>query len=472
MHEIIFREYDIRGKVGSELILSEVYQLGCAIAYYFMAMRPNCKCIVLCRDGRIDSTYISQELSRAFSDAGIDVVNIGVGPTPMMYFYLHTMQVDAGLMVTASHNDKEYNGIKICLGTASLRGTEIQEIKTIFMQKKQINALAKGSVVFADLFVHHYVTWLAEHFKHLKGNSTPVIFDLAGGAVCKVFPELLRLLQWQNVTLLNAELDPYFTAHAPDPSVAANVTQMKQLLLDRQSTENSCKYAIGFDGDGDRMAAMTSEGTLISGDKIIAAFAQSILQKQQGAMVVFDAKCSNHLSKLIAQFGGRSYMTLSGHSNIKYAMKNEKAVFGGELSCHFFFNDRYFGFDDGIYAALRLQELLMAGNTMEKIDTLFPETFATPEIRIFCAQVDKKHALNKAYTFFNVFPDVEISTIDGVRVETLYGWGLVRAANTQEALSLRFESDTREGLEHIVQDFQQALGSYVTISKLTGAADE
>lgn len=465
MHESIFREYDIRGKVGTEFILDEVYQLGCAIAYYFVSMKPNLKNIIICRDGRKDSEYICAELARAFCNAGVDVTFIGVGPTPMMNFSLYTLPVDAGLMVTASHNGKEYNGIKLCLGTTSLWGEEIQRIKQLYQRKITLQSITPGKYLSRSM-VHHYATWLADHFKNLKGYDAKMIFDLSGGATCTVMPMLLELLEWNNVTLLNAELDPYFVAHEPDPCTSANMEQMKELLRNRFA------YGIAFDGDGDRMAAMTCEGKLISGDKMIAAFAQSILREHYGAAIVFDAKCSNYLQEYIVLQGGKSIMTRSGHSIIKYMMKKERALFAGELSCHFFFNDRYFGFDDGIYAALRLHELIISGNNLEKIDTIFPQTFTTSEIRIFCAQLDKEQAITLAQTYFSKLPNVEISMIDGVRVVTPYGWGVVRAANTQEALSLRFESDTKQGFNQLTHDFQEALGSYVTVEQLTGALHE
>lgn len=462
MLDSVFREYDIRGKVNTELILEEVYTLGCAIAYYFLYQNSSVKTIAICIDGRVHSEFIKNELSRAFQGSGINVLFIGLGPTPALYFSLHTLPVDAGLMITASHNGKEYNGIKMCLGKDCLWGSQIMTIKDLYNQKKAHHALKKGWYKEYDI-IEKYTHWLAKQFKHLKDISLPLAIDLGSGATCAVVPELARLLGWKNVTFLFDKIDPDFKGHQPDPTQEKNMHALKKEL-----SKNSYEFGIGFDGDGDRMAPMSNNGSIIPGDVLIGFFSRSILKNNPQRSVVYDIKCCTLLKDFLNEHQGVSIVSPSGHSLIKYRMKLYDSIFGGELSCHFFFNDRYFGYDDGIYAALRFIELNVQGETIDQCEQLFPKIYTTKELRIECARVDKPLIIQAAHSFFTKLDGAKISTIDGVHVTTSYGSGLIRSSNTQEAVTMRFESLTQEGLEKIKRDFHTALKGHIDTMLIEG----
>lgn len=448
-----FRQYDIRGIVGREFDITQSYQLGCAISYYFLQKNPRFKTVALCRDIRRDSDFIAKEVVRAFIDAGIDVVDFGVGPTPLMYFGVHTTAVDGGLMVTASHNGKEYNGIKICLGKTSLWGEQIQHIKELYQQKSQYRAVSKGCHYQKPL-AHDYLSWLVAHFSHLKGSAQKIIFDLSSGAACAIFPELIERMSWSNVKLINNRPDPFFTAHPPDPCVPAHMTELASLIK-----SGEFEYGIGFDGDADRMAVMSSDGTLYGGDILLLYFAQELVNLPN-TRVIFDIKSSEYVLKVARELGVDHVLSPTGHSLVKQSMLRHKALLGGELSCHFFFADRYFGYDDGIYAALRFMQLHNTGLTLSKVATLIPKTYDSGEMRIACVREDKIHALEKAHHYFTQNKRYSVQTIDGVRITMPHGWAVVRAAHTQDVLSFRFESETQEGLARIIDDFTHALPQY------------
>lgn len=461
MLDSIFRLYDIRGKVSSELLLDEVYNLGRAIATFFLQRNRDVKTVVLGADGRIHSPIIKKEISRALQDAGLDVISIGVCPTPVMYFSVHTLPVQAGLMITASHNTKEYNGIKICLGTASVWGEQIQEIKRIYKEKHVIKRNGQGSQREYDV-ITDYITWLVHHFQDLISYDISVIFDCAHGAAGTVMPRLIEAMKWPNAQLLFERVDGEFPAHEADPTAEKNMQDLKKKVI-----SSGADLGIGFDGDCDRMAPVTATGKLVLGDLLLALFAQAFLKKNPGARIVFDIKCSSGLIKMIQASGGIPCMSATGHSIIKNRMKQEGSLLGGELSCHFFFADEYFGYDDGIYAALRLLRLLKKSSV--SLDTLIsqiPHSFSTPEIRIECPNTNTQMIIEKVKQAFMGQPGVELTTLDGVRVSKPYGWGLVRASHTQPAISLRFESDSQEGLRHIQDDFLNILQDYVDQKEL------
>ncbi len=454
--ESVFREYDIRGKIGTELPLEEVYALGTAIAYYYLIKTGSTCTISIARDGRVHSEYIQQELIRALRDSGINVVDLGLCSTPIVYFSLHVLSVDGGLMVTASHNSKDYNGIKLCLAKDALWGSQIKEIRELFKQKKSYKALQLGTYKCISL-IERYTLWLAEQFKGLQGASLPLVIDCAYGATGPLMSELKRLLKWDTVELMYETIDGTFPAHDPDPVVEKNMVSLKERMLVVQA-----QFGIGFDGDGDRMSAVLPSGELILGDKLGALFAKDILQKYTKGSMIFDVKCSGLVSEVIAQYGGTLFKSPSGHSIIKYHMKKHNAVFAGEYSCHFFFKDKYFGYDDGIYAALRLCELVYSkGKNLDELIAQLPVYVSSPEIRIACATEIREKLLEGAYTFFASKPEAAISTVDGVQATLPYGWGLLRSSNTQPEVCLRFESQTSEGLERIKSDFYHVLKNHM-----------
>ncbi len=461
MHKSIFREYDIRGKVDSELMIDEVYDLTRAIAYYFVKHDKDVKTVAVGMDGRTHSPAIRDQVCKALIDSGLNVVFIGVCPSPVLYFALRTLPVQAGLMITASHNTKEYNGLKICLRTRSVWGKQIQEIYGYFKEGRQVAALEQGEMS-EHLVIPEYIAWMVKHFPHLKGMSLSVIVDCANGAAGTVLPQLVKAMQWDNVQLLYPEVDGSYPNHEADPTVEENMQDLKKLLA-----TTDAQVGVGLDGDCDRMAAMTKNGFLVPGDQLLAVFAQSIIKKYPDLVVVCDIKSSSGLIQLVQALGGQVVVSPSGHSWIKETMKKHDALLAGELSCHFFFGDRYFGYDDGIYAMMRLFELLVeSGKSLQELLTIFPKKVSSPEYRIPCPE-DKKHEIVQAIKDeFSKRADIQLLTIDGVRATMDYGWGIVRPSNTQPVLSMRFESDSDQGLQHVKQNFFAVLKKYFDLAKL------
>lgn len=455
MLDTIFREYDIRGKVGEELNIDQAYELTCAIVVYIKTKKPTASTVVVGMDGRVHSPQLKQEICRGIADSGLNVIFIGTCPSPVMYFSMHTLLVDAGLMITASHNPKEYNGIKLCLGTEVIWGNELKEICALFKKRAFFSSVRKGTYSEQHM-VQPYVAWLAHHFEHLKGTAMPVIVDCGNGAAGTVMPQLIEALQLSGTQLLYQEVDGTYPNHDPDPVNEKNMAVVKGILA---STD--IVLGIGLDGDCDRMVAMTKSGYLVPGDKLLGVFSTAVVQKFPGCGVVFDIKSSDALIELLEKLGCVPHMSPSGHSIIKTKMKEHGAVLGGELSCHFFFHDRYFGYDDGIYATLRLIELVLSsGKTLEELLKNFPPKISSPEIRIHCADNKKVAIVNAVKEEFLKCSNAHVITIDGARVHMHYGWGIVRVSNTQPELCLRFESDTHQGLRHIKEDFIKTLQPY------------
>ncbi len=452
VNDTIFREYDIRGKVGEDLIIDQVYDLARAIAFYFKQQNPNIKTIAVGMDGRTHSPAIKEEICRALTDSSIDVIFLGVCPSPALYFALYTQPVDGGLMITASHNTKEFNGIKICLGTESVWGKEIQTIKQLYKEKKHIDAPQIGSVRDFPI-IPQYLDYLCEQFPSLQNLDFNVVIDCGNGAAGTVLPQLVERMKWKNITLLYPEVDGTYPNHEADPTVEKNMLEVKRLL---QTTNAS--FGVGLDGDCDRMAVMDKAGNLIPGDKLLAVFAQYMLQNHPGAGVVFDIKSSLGLTELLEQWGAQPIMSPSGHSIIKDMMHKHNALLGGELSCHFFFKDRSFGYDDGIYAMLRFFKIVhQSGKSPQELIAIFPHKYSSPEFRLACPEDKKNLIVERLKEYFFSKKDGSIVTIDGIRVSFPFGWGIVRASNTQAALSMRFESDSKKGLREVMNRFETAL---------------
>lgn len=452
MNDTIFRKYDIRGKVGQDLIIDQVYDLARAIAYYFKERNPNVKTIAVGMDGRTHSYAIKEEICRALTESGINVLFLGVCPSPALYFALYTQPIDGGLMITASHNTKEYNGIKVCLGTESVWGKEIQTIKQLYKEKQHIDTQTIGTVQDEPI-IPSYLDYLCEQFTNLKNIDLKIIIDCGNGAAGTVLPQLIERMNWKNITLLYPEVDGTYPNHEADPTVAKNMQEVKRLL---QTTDAA--FGIGLDGDCDRMAVMKKDGTLIPGDQLLAVFAQYLLKEHPKAGVVFDIKSSLGLTELLEQWGAQPIMSPSGHSIIKDMMHKHKALLGGELSCHFFFKDRSFGYDDGIYAMLRFFEIVQqTEKSPQELIAIFPHKYSSPEFRLACPEEKKDLIVEKLKEYFFSKKDGSIITIDGIRVSFPFGWGIVRASNTQAALSMRFESDSKEGLHQVINRFETAL---------------
>lgn len=462
MNDVIFREYDIRGVVGVDLILEEMYSLGRAIAAYFIEKQPETSHVALGMDGRVHSQAIKDALVAALQDSGITVVFIGVCPSPVLYFALHTLPVQAGIMITASHNPGHYNGLKICLGTQSLWGGQVKDIARYYKQKKSVISLVKGGYKNHEL-VPTYVDFLASHFHALQDMDLSVVIDCGNGTAGAVLPLLCERMGWNKVQLLYPEIDGTYPNHEADPVVEANMLDVKAALLNT----HHLSLGIGLDGDCDRMAAMTKSGYLVPGDKLLAVFTQSLITSYEQLSVVCDVKSSASVIAVLKRWGVDVHMSPAGHAIVKEYMSKYNALMGGELSCHFIFNDRYFPYDDGIYAMMRLFEIVYhSTKTLDDLLELFPLTYSSPEFRIECDRKDRQAVLDCVKEYFANKKNVEYSYIDGIRVSLDYGWAIVRPSNTQEVMSIRFESDSLEGMLCLQHDCVQALHSVIDISQI------
>lgn len=452
MQDVIFREYDIRGKVGSELIVEQTYDLARAIATYLKQQNSKLKKVAIGMDGRTHSMAIRDQMAKGVIDSGLDVVFVGTCPTPVVYFTMYNLPVDAGIMITASHNPKEYNGMKITLGKEVVWGKRLQEIKNIYKSGSFMNVINKGTYS-EHLMLDTYIAWLVNQFAHLKDMDLSAVIDCGNGAAGTVMPQILKAMNWKNVSLLYEEVDGTYPNHEADPTVEKNMLDVKRLL---QTTD--VQVGLGLDGDCDRMDPMTKSGFLVPGDQLLAVFSQKIVKEHPGAPVVFDIKSSSALIEVLEKIGAQPHISPSGHSIIKDQMKLHDALVGGELSCHFFFHDRYFGYDDGIYAAFRLFEILVESKkSLDSLLSIVPKKFSSPEYRVKCDEAKKHGIVESVKAAFEKRTDVKALTIDGIRATMPYGWGLVRVSNTQPALTIRFESDSPEGLVHVKKDFYDVL---------------
>jgi phosphomannomutase / phosphoglucomutase len=453
MNDVIFREYDIRGVVGQELHIESVYALACAIAVYLVDKNPMMRCVVVGMDVRTHSPVIRDELVRGLLASGLDVVDIGMCSSPMVYYALRHCVVDAGIMVTASHNPKEYNGFKICLGTEMIHGHALQDIKHVYQQKKERTASAVHGTLSSHDIQSPYLMSLCSEFQHLVGMSLPVIFDCAHGSAAVIIPELVELMQWQNAQVLYAQPDGNFPHHPADPIIEENMRDLAAAVVHHHAV-----VGIGFDGDADRMGAVTQDGVLVSGDKLLALFAQHMLRSTKNFTVVYDINASQGLAQLLTTWGIASAMSPCGHAHIKDHMRRHNALLGGEISCHFFFEDRGAHADDGVYAALRLLEILHASPAaLSDLVREFPTKVSSPRYRLACAEQDKQRLVDTVYAYCKQHPALNLLTMDGVRVSTAHGWGLVRASNTQAVLCFSFEADTQEALRHVQRVVADAL---------------
>lgn len=462
MDSHIFREYDIRGIIDQELPIAECYALGKALVTFLVNKNPETRAVIIGRDGRLHSKQIFDQISKAVTDMGFDVIDLGTVPTPVAYFAVKKFNNPSMIMITASHNPKEYNGIKIW----GAHGEQIQEIRKIY---EKINPLPETSIrsgkSAAYDIVSDYLDYIDSSFAHLKNSDIRALIDCGNGASGTIIPKIIQRMGWINVKLLFDEVDGNFPNHEADPTVVGNM----QVAINEIKNNKDLDFGIGFDGDADRMCPITKSGTLVGGDRLLAIFAKPVLKAHKNATIVFDIKSSSCLIESLEKWGANPVISASGHSIIKDAIKKYDAKLAGELSCHFFFNDRYFGYDDGIYAMMRLIEIL--ATEKKPLDALLneiPSKESTAEIKIKCAtEADKKIIVDQVKNLFAARTDVQAITIDGIRAQMCYGWGLLRASNTQPALILRFESDSKEGLSRVKNDFYNALRPHFDDKLLT-----
>jgi phosphomannomutase/phosphoglucomutase len=431
----IFREYDIRGVVDQDLTPDIARTLGQGFGTHMA--RLGRKELVVGRDGRLSSMAFEEALIEGLISTGCNVIDIGLCSTPVYYFSIFHLDKDGGMMVTGSHNPPEFNGFKVSVGKSTIFGEEIQKLRRLIEKKEFVKG--KGNLSKEEI-IRPYQGYIKKNI-HVEKRMR-VVIDAGNGTAGVVAGPLLRDLGCE-VEELYCEVDGRFPNHFPDPTIPANLKDLINRVKKIQAD-----VGIGYDGDADRIGVVDDQGNIIWGDQLMILFSREILKYKKGATFVAEVKCSQNLFNDIEQHGGKAIMWRTGHSLIKEKMKEEKAVLGGEMSGHIFFADRYFGYDDAIYASCRLIELL--SKTDQKLSHLLsdvPKTFITPEIRVDCPDEIKfkvvetvKEALRKDYPIIDV---------DGVRVKFEDGWGLVRASNTQPALVLRFEALTEKRLQEI-----------------------
>ncbi len=435
MHIGIFREYDVRGLVGEEISDGDVVLLGKTIGTVLAG--EGKRRITLGRDCRPSSDGYRDLMLEGLVSTGMEVTDIGVVPTPLLYFSIRHLEKEGGVMITASHNPPEYNGFKVCVGYDTIHGERIRGLYHI--AKKGEFATGKGSVDSADI-VSPYMDFVKRDVEF----KNPLRVGLDGGNAVGG-PVALPLIREMGMEVfpLYCELDGTFPNHEPDPTVLENLKDLIALVRDE-----SLDVGIAFDGDADRIGIVDHAGDPVFGDKILLVYARDILDRMPGATFISEVKCSKTVFDDIRQRGGNAVMWKTGHSLIKAKMKDTKAVLAGEMSGHMFFADRYFGFDDAIYAACRFLEILSnTGKSVPELLEGLPATHTTPEIRVECPDEVKFELVKRAADYFRTRYD--IIDIDGVRIEFDDGWGLLRSSNTQPVLVMRFEAQSEERLREI-----------------------
>jgi len=442
----IFRAYDIRGVAQHQLTPEIVRQIGLAIGSE--AVDRGQQTVVVARDGRDSSPTIADALIQGLRDSGRDVVDIGLAPTPLLYFATHQLGTQTGVMVTGSHNPPQYNGLKMVIAGRTLSGRAIQGLKER-IERRQFSS-GKGSYRTAEI-AETYVDYIVNDVA--IAQPLKVVVDAGNGVTGIVAPRLFEALGCEVIPLF-CDVDGRFPNHHPDPTVAANLRD-----LVRAVQEQGADLGIAFDGDGDRLGIVTATGAIVAADRLLMLLAQDVVARNPGADVLFDVKCTRALNNVVAAFGGRPIMWKSGHSFMKEKMQETGALLGGEYSGHIFFNERWFGFDDGMYAAARLIEIL--STTDPDLDNHLaglPGGIATPEIQVEVGEAEK-FALVTRIASECQFGDGKVTTLDGIRVDFADGWGLVRASNTGPVLTLRFEGDDEAALARVQQLFRDQLGA-------------
>lgn len=442
--EHIFRAYDIRGIAYKELSVETVRLLGQSIGSE--ALDKGERSIFVGHDGRLSGPELSGALIEGLLDTGIDVIHLGVIPTPVLWFACHTQESRSGVMVTGSHNPADYNGLKIMIAGETLSEGQIINLRNRLLRQ----SIRRGKGQESRLDINdQYIQHIAEDV--ILAAPMTIVIDSGNGATGPLALKLFNELGCKTIPLF-CDIDGNFPNHHPDPSQEKNLASLKQAIID-----NNADLGLAFDGDGDRIGVVTPSGKVIWPDRLMMLYAKDLLVRNPGADIIFDVKCSRRLPELITSLGGRPLMWKTGHSLIKSKLKEINAALAGEMSGHIFFNDRWFGFDDALYCGARLLEILSTeGDSPETIFAALPESLATPEILIPVPE-DRKFKIIQELQAKGQFGSGKINTLDGIRVDFPKAWGLVRASNTTPALTARFEAQNEEALEQIQALFQNQL---------------
>ena len=442
----IFRQYDIRGVVGKDLNEETAYLIGKAFGTYIQEKAG--KRVSVGRDVRLSSPSLKNSLVEGLVSTGCEVIDIGIVPTPLLYFSIYHFNSDGGVMVTGSHNPKEYNGFKVCVGLFSIYGEEIQNLYRM-IEDSNFNK-GKGSVT-EDNPRPAYIEEVAGKVK--VSRPLKVAADFGNGTAGEIVALLFQKL---NVELLPLypEPDGRFPNHLPDPTIPEYMKDLIALVKKEKAF-----LGIGFDGDGDRIGVIDEKGEIIWGDKLLGLFSRKVLKNSPGAPIIMDVKCSQGVAEYIEKLGGKPLIWKTGHSLIKEKMREVGAPLSGEMSGHMFFKDNYLGYDDAIFAAARLLEIISEeGKPLSELVQEIPTYYSTPEIRVDCPEEEKFRVVEEVKKYFaEKYPVIDV---DGVRFITSNGWGLIRASNTQPILVLRFEAKEKEGLKELKKEVKDKFKDY------------
>tara|TARA_X000000368_G_scaffold149535_2_gene117994 strand:+ start:747 stop:2141 length:1395 start_codon:yes stop_codon:yes gene_type:complete len=440
----IFKAYDIRGIYNQELTNESVKSIAMALCDIY---KENNDQIVIGRDGRLSSKTLSSTLIQSFLDNGKRVIDIGQVPTPILYFAVNYFGLNSGIIITGSHNPKNYNGLKIIMDGHALAGEEIQEIYNRIKLNNFIKNNAKKNINLENIKIDSF--YVEELLKDIKINKKlKVALDAGNGAAGPVALEAYKKAGLDIIDLY-CNVDGNFPNHHPNPSNPKNLEDLISCVK-----ENKCDIGIAFDGDGDRCLVIDNLGEVLWPDKQMMIYAKDILSINKSEKIVYDVKSSKDLANIIKEYGGIPVMCRTGHSYIKMKMKEINAILGGEMSGHIFFKDRWFGFDDGIYAGIRMLEIISNSNkTSSEIFNELPKSYSTPELNITVNKDGFQHEFMKKFASEANFKDAKISKIDGVRADFANGWGILRASNTTPCLVMRFEAKSEKMLKNIKDAF-------------------
>jgi len=434
----IFREYDIRGIYPEEINEDVINEIAKAIS--IKCEQENVSKICVGRDGRLSGESLLSSLSSSLSDYGIDVENIGLVSTPLLYFAAKNNKYKSGVMITGSHNPKNYNGVKLVINDKPVSGSEIYKL----IQEHKDTSDTSGKITIIDVR-DKYISEVLKNIKLEINKEIKVVIDCGNGAAGCIAPKLFKDLGCEVIELYS-EVDGNFPNHHPDPGKIEN---LKELIAEVKASK--ADLGLAFDGDGDRVGLVTDKGDIIFPDKILMMLSEEILKKEKGS-IIFDVKCSNALPEIIKKAGGTPIMSPTGHFHIKNGIKEHNPLLAGEMSGHIFFNDKWYGFDDGHYSGARIIELIsLKNNSISNINDELPKLYSTPELNIGVTDENKFKIIEDFSSQCSL--QGEKITIDGLRINFQNGWGLIRASNTTPKLVMRFEGNSIEALNDIQNDF-------------------
>ncbi len=459
-HSSILRAYDIRGIYNQTLFDNDAYYVGRCFAKILQQNNKN-KMAVAC-DGRYSSPILKERLIQGLYDSGIEVIDVGLGPTPMLYFSVYELNLDAGIMVTGSHNPKDHNGFKMMIKNQNFYGADILGLAKILENQDFVNA--EGSVEEFDIS-EKYLNRLLEDCELAQSDSgllnevenfegvkkLKIAWDAGNGSAGEIMTKLSQRIYGEHILLFN-EIDGDFPNHHPDPTEAKNLQDLIGVVKSQK-----CDFGIAFDGDGDRIGVVDGDGEIIWGDQLLIFYAREILAKNRGATIIADVKASGSLFAEITKAGGNAVMWKTGHSLIKAKMKELSASLAGEMSGHIFFADKYYGFDDALYASIRLINILAnSAQSLSQMQKKLPKTFSTAEIRIETSE-EKKFVIVEDLKKLLHKNNEKFVDIDGIRAESSEGWWLIRASNTQPVLVARCEANSQENLDKMKNNLREKL---------------